>query len=122
VDNFIEDTIVRMKTNIENCRNDARRAFYQGFVKQSKELIAVAMKSQSELDDLVDYLKSKQTNHGLQPEISRPRSETPKPPLMRVGCNRNPCPLCGSGMKPNWLFFKSKGCYQSECENYWRNK
>lgn len=46
----------------------------------------------------------------------------PKPPLMRVGCNGNPCPLCGSGMKPNWLWFKSKGCYQSECENYWGKK
>lgn len=46
----------------------------------------------------------------------------PKPPLMRVGVNGNPCPLCGSGMKPNWLRLKSKGCYQPECENYWRKR
>ena len=48
--------------------------------------------------------------------------EPPKPPLMRVGANGNPCPLCGSGMKPNFLFFKSRGCYQPECDNYWRDK
>jgi hypothetical protein len=48
--------------------------------------------------------------------------QPPKPPLMRVGCNGESCPLCGSGMKPNRLFFKSKGCYQPECENYWKNK
>ena len=53
---------------------------------------------------------------------SEPRSEIPKPPLMRVGANGYQCPLCGSGMKPNWLFFKSKGCYQPECSNYWRDK
>lgn len=56
--------------------------------------------------------------------IQRPRAPAapPKPPLMRVGCNGDPCPLCGSGMKPNWFFFKSKGCYQPECGNYWRKE
>lgn len=50
------------------------------------------------------------------------KPQPPKPPLIRVGVNGNPCPLCGSGMKPNWLWLKSKGCYQPECENYWRNR
>lgn len=61
--------------------------------------------------------------------IIRPKAPCapPKPPLMRVGCNRHACPMCGSGMKPylgvlGSLFNVSKGCYQSECENYWRNK
>lgn len=63
--------------------------------------------------------------NGLPPvsiSIPMPKVKPPKPPLMRVGCNGNPCPLCGSGMKPNWIFFKSKGCYQPECGNYWRSK
>lgn len=46
----------------------------------------------------------------------------PKPPLMRIGCNGNPCPLCGSGMQSNWLWLKIKGCYQPKCENYWRKE
>jgi len=55
------------------------------------------------------------------------KPEPPNPPLMRVGCNRHACPMCGSGMKPylgmlGSLFNVSKGCYQSECENYWRSK
>lgn len=56
--------------------------------------------------------------------VTRPRAPAapPKPPLVRVGANGYPCHLCGSGMKPNWLFFKSKGCYQPECENYWGDK
>lgn len=56
--------------------------------------------------------------------IQRPKapSTPPKPPLLRAGCNGYPCPLCGSGMKPNWLWLKSKGCYQPECENYWEMK
>jgi len=53
------------------------------------------------------------------------KPEPPKPPLMRLGCNGNPCPLCGSGMKPKGLFGKLfgvfKGCYQEKCENYWGN-
>lgn len=48
----------------------------------------------------------------------------PKPPLL--GVNGYPCPLCSSGMKPKGLFGLLfgvfKGCYQSECENYWRKK
>lgn len=58
---------------------------------------------------------------------NRPKASVgpPKPPLMRVGAaggTGTPCPLCGSGMKPNWLWLKSKGCYQPECENYWRKE
>ena len=57
--------------------------------------------------------------------MNRPKAPTapPKPPLMRVGANGVPCPLCGSGMKPSWLWLiKSKGCYQSDCTNYWEMK
>lgn len=63
--------------------------------------------------------------NGTKAPAVPPTKQIPKPPLMRVGSaggTGNPCPLCGSGMKPSWLFFKSKGCYQPECENYWRDK
>lgn len=54
------------------------------------------------------------------------KSEPPKPPLMRVGVNGYLCSLCGSGMKPKGpfgiLFNVFKGCYQPDCENYWRGK
>lgn len=32
----------------------------------------------------------------------------PKPPIMRVGCNGNPCPLCGSGMKAGWDLYEEQ--------------
>ncbi|WKV20397.1 hypothetical protein 16Q_004c [Pseudomonas phage 16Q] len=52
------------------------------------------------------------------------RPPAPAAPPMRVGVNGHPCPICGSGMKPRGIFgllFNSyKGCYHSECTNYWR--
>ncbi len=58
--------------------------------------------------------------------MKREKLQPPKPPLLRVGANGYPCPLCGSGMKPKGvfglLFGVFKGCYQPECENYWRDK
>lgn len=62
----------------------------------------------------------------LKELVKREKPEPPKPPLMRVGVNGYPCPLCGSGMKPKGcfgiLFNVFKGCYQPDCENYWRDK
>jgi hypothetical protein len=46
---FAEDMIVRMKTHIENCYDDARRAFDQGYVAQAKALVKIGRESEEEL-------------------------------------------------------------------------
>lgn len=54
---FIEDTIVRMKRNIDSCYEDATRAFDQGFIKQAKDLVNVGRQQEDELDKILEEFK-----------------------------------------------------------------
>jgi len=63
---------------------------------------------------------------GYQPEITLVSGNPPplpKPPpfrLIREWDNGPMCEICGSSLKKKYLFFRTKYCIQSECNNYYK--